>query len=64
MGLWTVHDMHWLAENSLTSQTLWLLFMHNAWIVTVTVKFVPKRVEKKKNKKTQTQTHQLDPNRH
>ena len=46
MGPWTVHDMHWLAENGLTSQTLWLLFMHNAWTVTVTVKFVPKRVEK------------------
>ena len=52
-GPWTVHGMHWLAENCLTSQTLRLLFMHSAWTVAITVKSVPKRVKKEKEKKEQ-----------
>ena len=62
-GPWTVHDMHWLAENCLTSQTLRLLFMHSAWTVAITVKFISKRMEKKKKKK-KTQTQTPDPNAH
>ena len=61
--LWIVHDVHWLAENCLTSQTLRLLFMHSAWTVAVTVKFVPKWVEKKKEQKNTNADANAEPKR-
>ena len=39
-GPWTVHGMHWLVENCLTSQTLRLLFINsssNIWLFPWTV---------------------------
>ena len=61
-----MHGVHWLAENCLTSQTLRFLFIYSAWTVTITVKFVPKRVKKKKkkNRKTQMQMQTPGPNAH
>ena len=61
---WSVNSA-WCALinwNCLTSQTLRQLFMYSAWTVSVTVKFVPKCVKKKKNRKTQMQTQMPDPN--
>ena len=58
-----MHDVHWLAENCLTSQTLRLLFMHSAWTVAVTVKFVPKWVEKKKEQKNTNADANAEPKR-
>ena len=50
---WSVNSA-WCALinwNCLTSQTLRQLFMYSAWTVSVTVKFVPKCVKKKKEQK-------------
>ena len=51
-GPWTVHGMHWLVENCLTSQTLRLLFKHSSH----NSKIYFKTHEKKKKKNANADT--------
>ena len=56
MGPWTVHDVHWLAEKSLKSPTLQLLFIEQCMNSSRNLKNAWKK-KKKKKKKGKTQTH-------
>ena len=56
VGPWTVHDVHWLAEKSLKSQNLRLLFIKQY----INSNRKPKKRVKKKKKKREKNANALE----